>query len=49
MEYFGVLQVNFVNLRSFHFGVTMEFSLILEKSVFVMSPESALEVAVKAF
>ena len=26
MEYFGVFQVNFVNLRSFHFGVTVEFS-----------------------
>src|SRR5438876_72986 len=26
VEYFGVFQVNIINLRSFHFGVTMEFS-----------------------
>jgi hypothetical protein len=26
VEYFGVFEVNFVNLRSFHFGDTMEFS-----------------------
>jgi hypothetical protein len=27
VEYFGIFQVQRGNLRSFHFGVTLEFSL----------------------
>ena len=28
VEYFAAFQENFVNLRSFHFGDTMEFSVV---------------------
>jgi hypothetical protein len=34
MEYFRVFQLNFVNLRSFHCGVPVEFSAV----VFVFLP-----------
>ena len=29
MEYFGIFQVQRGNLRSFHFGVTLEFSVFV--------------------
>jgi hypothetical protein len=36
VEYFGVFSVNFADLRSFHFAVTVEFSLYFVPSTIIV-------------